>query len=550
MAELTLDLHQLEDVVAKRYRIHTLLGCGDTTATYQAEDLNSHHWVVLKVVSFQHPDRPDLLPELGREAEALEKIDHPGVPHYLDHFSVKTTNHCRLYWVQEFAAGKSLDQWVAEGWQASEAEAQQLAAEMLDILVYLHQLEPPIIHRNIQPQNIIRQVDGRISLVNFGAVPLADSDASQPLGSSAGIASHHLPEQHEGIATVATDLYGLGATLVYLLIHRSPDELSREQMRIAFRMQANCSKAFVAWLEKMLAPGLKERWGDAAIALQQLKTFMTQPKCSNRKKTKREPAPEQFLRTLELSRGREAYIYRKSSYFNLYVKPSFSTQLLSTLSILVPLFLLIFIWAAILISITIHPVFFKALDPSYSSNVLEPVISLLTVMGILCGIFIGSFYLVIKAAIHCSNEIYWAKIGWNFFKVQNGYCMASLRLCGLNRRTKFFSLKNVRGIEIQKCLVAIEAEDSGMLQSILESDLFYGTRQYAERLQLKIRDEDEVPFGGALTIEEMEQLKNYFNYFLLALKQQGNNRKSWIESVQRLVPAFQNKGFWANFMSR
>ncbi len=269
MAELTVvSLHEIEDVVAGRYRIYALLGRGGTGSTYQAEDLKTHRWVALKVMSLKQLGNWDLLTRFEREAEALGKIDHPGVPDYIEHFQVETADDCRFYLVQEFAAGKSLDKWVADGWRATEAEVKRIGAEVLTTLAYLHELDPPMIHRDIKPQNIIRQPDGRIYLVDFGAVQSVCRDALHQRGTFVGTMGYMPPEQLRGKAVFASDLYGLGATLVYLLTHRNPDELPMERMRIAFRGRVKLSEGFTNWLEKMLEPMVKHRWvsADAALA--------------------------------------------------------------------------------------------------------------------------------------------------------------------------------------------------------------------------------------------------------------------------------------------
>ncbi len=536
MAELTAGLHQLADVVADRYRIHALLGQRETTATYQAEDLQSHCWVVLKLLCLEDSGSKDLLQDLEREADALEQIEHPGIPSYITHFHIQTATGDRFYWVQEFAAGQSLEQLRTKGWQTSQADIQKLAAEVLERLIYLRQLDPPIIHQNINPKNIIRQPDGQIFLVDFGGIQSAYGNALQQQDRSAWTMSYMAPEQLQGISMFASDLYGLGATLIYLLIDRNPDELSKQQLRVALLGQAKISKAFEAWLEKLIASELQERWGDAAIALKRLETFTEKrkhTKHTKKRKVKQEPAPEEFSKIIVLSRERKAHILRKSSFFKLYIRPAFSTQLFSFLSVVVPTTILGIVWIAILTNISASTFSFISTD---SMDALELIIFILAFLTISCGSFLGSFYIVIKTAIDWSNEIQWAKTGWNFFKIKNGYCVASLRLCGLNRKTKFFNLRNVKGIEIQECLVTIESEGPELLNDIF--NILDDNRQYAKRLNLKIRGEEEVQFGGDLTLSEMEQLQNYVNYFLRSLKSQEPSPKGWLELIQRWFPIF------------
>jgi serine/threonine protein kinase len=79
------------------------------------------------------------------------------------------------------------------------------------------------------------------------------------------------PEQFRGAAVPASDLYGLGATVLYLLTHRSPAELPQERLKLSFRNHVNISRHFADWLEIMLEPDVIDRFPSpdkASITLQ------------------------------------------------------------------------------------------------------------------------------------------------------------------------------------------------------------------------------------------------------------------------------------------
>ncbi|MEO7091966.1 MAG: hypothetical protein ABI175_01870, partial [Polyangiales bacterium] len=98
------------------------------------------------------------------------------------------------------------------------------------ILDYLHTRSPPVIHRDIKPSNLVRAVNGRLALVDFGGV----LDAARESGGSTmvGTFGYMAPEQLHGQVTPATDLYALGATIVSLAGGIEPEDVPRKGLRM------------------------------------------------------------------------------------------------------------------------------------------------------------------------------------------------------------------------------------------------------------------------------------------------------------------------------
>ncbi|MBD1939785.1 serine/threonine-protein kinase [Microcoleus sp. FACHB-68] len=260
-------LHQMGDIIADRYRLTNILGQGGIGITYEAEDQETGKRVALKEVSLRRLRDWKVLELFEREARVLSELNHPSIPAYLDYFQVDTASDRSFYLVQEIAPGKSLSALVEAGWRASEGEAQKLAIRVLEILSYLHSLTPPVIHRDIKPQNIILAEDGQVSLVDFGAVQ--DTYRHTFAGSSTvvGTYGYMAPEQFRGHAEPATDLYGLGATLLFLLTHQSPADLPQRRLKIEFRSQVNISDDFAGWIETLIEPAVEDRFTSAKEAL-------------------------------------------------------------------------------------------------------------------------------------------------------------------------------------------------------------------------------------------------------------------------------------------
>ncbi|MBD2039342.1 serine/threonine protein kinase [Microcoleus sp. FACHB-672] len=260
-------LHQMGDIIAERYRLTNILGQGGIGITYEAEGKETGKRVALKEVSLRRLTDWKVLELFEREARVLSELNHPSIPAYLDYFQVDTPSDRSFYLVQEIAPGKSLAALVEVGWRASEGEAQKLAIRVLEILSYLHSLTPPVIHRDIKPQNIILAEGGRVSLVDFGAVQ--DTYRHTFAGSSTvvGTYGYMAPEQFRCQAEPATDLYGLGATLLFLLTHQSPADLPQRRLKIEFRSQVQISDDFAGWIETLIEPAVEDRFTSAKEAL-------------------------------------------------------------------------------------------------------------------------------------------------------------------------------------------------------------------------------------------------------------------------------------------
>ena len=258
--------YQLEEVIAEQYRIVDYLGEGLGGTTYKALDLKSNNCVVLKVLSFKQTKNWKELELFEREAKVLAQLKHPGIPNYVNYFQIDSIDEKCWYLVRKFISGQPLNTLVDDGWRTTEAEVVDIATQILGILVYLHDLKPPVIHRDIKPQNIIRQSDGKIYLVDFGAVT---DIYRQTVGSSTvvGTYGYMSPEQFRGRAVPSTDLYDLGATLLYLLTHSSPAEFPQKKLKIDFRASINVAEQIGDWLEVMLEPIVEERFESASEAL-------------------------------------------------------------------------------------------------------------------------------------------------------------------------------------------------------------------------------------------------------------------------------------------
>jgi len=264
------ELHQMGDILRDRYRITSVLGRGGMATTYAATDFVNNQDVAIKALSLRQSSEWKAIELFEREAKVLASLNHPQIPKYLDYFHIDLENDRRFYLVQELIVGDSLMEICQHGERLNEEEVQKIAKQILNVLCYLHELVPPVIHRDIKPQNLIRRNNGVIAIVDFGAVQDIYRHTIAGGSTIVGTYGYMAPEQFRGQASCASDIYGLGATLLFLLTQRSPNELPQLRMKIDVQACTYVSPKFAQWLDQAIAPATEDRFSSARVALDAL----------------------------------------------------------------------------------------------------------------------------------------------------------------------------------------------------------------------------------------------------------------------------------------
>jgi serine/threonine protein kinase len=260
-------MHNPGDIINKRYQILDELGKGGLRSIYVAEELPTGKKVVIKSLQFKNTLNWKAIDLFEREAKILSKLDHPNIPKCIDYFQFDAGENNSFYIIQQLIEGSSLEALMANGWQPTEVEVKKIAVQALQVLIYLQSLIPPVIHRDIKPQNFILHPNGQVFLVDFGAVRDTYKDTITGGSTIIGTYGYMAPEQFRGHAKLSTDLYGLGMTLIFLLTNDSPSKLPRRNLRINFRPYVSVSQTFASWLEILIEPLLEKRFPNALIAL-------------------------------------------------------------------------------------------------------------------------------------------------------------------------------------------------------------------------------------------------------------------------------------------
>ena len=263
-------------VLAERYEVQRQLGKQTGRQTLLARDLQTQKLVVIKQLFLGSDFEWQDLKLFEREAETLKALAHPAIPRYLDYLEIDEPDSKSFALVQIYVEGKTLEQHLRSGRTFSGNELKELVKSLLEILNYLHKQNPPVIHRDIKPSNILLHSRsghsvGKVYLVDFGSV---QNQAAKFGGTITvvGTYGYMAPEQFGGRSVPASDLYGLGATLIYLVTGLHPTELSQQDLKIKFADRAShLNSNLIDWLEWMTEPSLSKRLSSAKKAWRALK---------------------------------------------------------------------------------------------------------------------------------------------------------------------------------------------------------------------------------------------------------------------------------------
>jgi serine/threonine protein kinase len=258
-------------LLQNRYLILRPIGKGGMGAVYLAKDERLGNTIALKETFFED----ELLRKaFKREARLLAGLRHPALPRVIDHFTEETGQ----FLVMEFIPGDDLEEMFKEqGGPFPLSDVLRWADQLLDALDYLHTQEPPIIHRDIKPQNLKLAARGQIILLDFGLAKGSAAGMSQAsaTGSIFGYTPTYAPlEQVHGAGTdPRSDLYSLAATVYHLLTGtKPPDALARasaviggqaDPLRLASELNPQVPQGVAEVLAKAMAIHGEQRPGSA-----------------------------------------------------------------------------------------------------------------------------------------------------------------------------------------------------------------------------------------------------------------------------------------------
>jgi serine/threonine-protein kinase len=193
------------------------VGTGGMSSVYCAHDTLLERDVALKILHEHFGEDDDYVERFRREARAAAQLSHPGIVTVID----RGEEDGRQFIVFEFVDGETLKELIQRGGPMPVRRALELGLEIGRALAFAHQ--QGLVHRDVKPQNVLLNGDGRAQVTDFGIARTLDAVGHTETGTVLGTSHYIAPEQARGERVDAqTDVYSFGVVLYELLAGEVP----------------------------------------------------------------------------------------------------------------------------------------------------------------------------------------------------------------------------------------------------------------------------------------------------------------------------------------
>ena len=204
-------------LIGDRYRLETQVGSGGMSTVHRALDEKLNRPVAVKLMHRSTAADSDQLERFRREAKAVARLSHPHLVAVID----AGDDDGRPYIVFEFIDGETLKQRIRRNGRLDPAEAVAFAIEIARALSCAH--NAGIVHRDVKPQNVLIDTEGRARVTDFGIARTMDEDGLTADGRVIGTTDYVSPEQALGEPVSAqSDVYSVGVVLFEMLTGEVP----------------------------------------------------------------------------------------------------------------------------------------------------------------------------------------------------------------------------------------------------------------------------------------------------------------------------------------
>jgi eukaryotic-like serine/threonine-protein kinase len=205
------------ELIADRYELEELVGSGGMSSVYRAHDRLLERSVALKILHEQFTRDEDYVERFRREARSVAQLTHPNIVTVID----RGEQDGRQFIVFEYLDGMNLKELVDRDGPLPVSEAIELALQVARGLAFAH--DQGLVHRDVKPQNVLLDSDGRAKVTDFGIARSLDVDGMTITGTIMGTSNYIAPEQARGQPVdEQTDVYSLGCVLYELLAGEVP----------------------------------------------------------------------------------------------------------------------------------------------------------------------------------------------------------------------------------------------------------------------------------------------------------------------------------------
>lgn len=209
-------------VIYNTYQVIEEIGSGGMGVVYLAYHLNLEKYIVMKKIKGSYTDKAFI----RNEVDILKKLHHPYLPQVYDFIEYES----ELYTIIDYIDGYDLSCYMENGYYFEESQLIKWLNQLCEVLEYLHSQNPPIIHTDIKPANIIITPEGNICLIDFG-ISLNETETVKGLSEN-----YSSPEQFYNVQNILngnreylvpldarTDIYSLGATFYHMMTGVKPN---------------------------------------------------------------------------------------------------------------------------------------------------------------------------------------------------------------------------------------------------------------------------------------------------------------------------------------
>jgi eukaryotic-like serine/threonine-protein kinase len=266
-------------VLSGRYRLEAKLGSGGMSTVYLARDQTLDRAVAVKVMHREMSEQADQLERFRQEARAVAKLSHPNVVSVID--AGEDGGH--PYIVFEYVEGETLKQRIARDGALDPQEAIAYAIEIARGLSLAHARR--MVHRDIKPQNVLIDAEGRAKLTDFGISRQLEQDGMTATGRVLGTTDYVAPEQAMGRKVdPRSDIYSLGVVLYEMLVGQVPFSADsqvgvamkhvNEELPDVQRRRPEISAAVALVVERATAKDPAERYQQVGEMIDDLSTAL------------------------------------------------------------------------------------------------------------------------------------------------------------------------------------------------------------------------------------------------------------------------------------